>query len=157
MATQFLNVRETRVTPKMFVAGTKMSIFWRSSGVSRTALHASPGAFRTADWMCSPFFYGPVSYCFSFPRDAVTHLLCRKNCLIDSDDGHDSIQALSRRGDIEECVLADDGFGDPFSGNSNRSVHACHVEQKRRRCNKGVVAWNVLSRCPVKEECKKTG
>jgi hypothetical protein len=39
-------------------------------------------------------------------EEAVTHVLRRTKSFVDSDDGHDSIQALLRHGDIEECVVA---------------------------------------------------
>lgn len=41
-----------------------------------------------------------------FLEDAVTYVLCRRNSLMDSHDGHDSIRALVCHGDVQECVLA---------------------------------------------------
>jgi hypothetical protein len=64
---------------------------------------------------------------------------------MDSQDGHDSIEALVRHYDVEECVLADEGLGDPFSRNSDRSVHICHVEQKRQRCKKSGIMEEFIS------------
>lgn len=76
--------------------------------------------------------------------DAATYLLRSRSSLMDSHDGHDSIHALFRHGDVEERVLAGEGFGGPFSGNGDRSVHICHVEQDRQRCKKcSCVEWFV--------------
>ena len=59
---------------------------------------------------------------------------------MDSHDGHDSIHALFRHGDVEERVLAGEGFGGPFSGNSDVTAiltrNNCHIDQKRKRCKK---------------------
>ena len=44
---------------------------------------------------------------------------------LDGHDGYDPFQALFRHGDIEECVPADEGFGDPLSENG---VHFRHIE-----------------------------
>lgn len=60
--------------------------------------------------------------------DAATCVLCRKKCLVDSYNGHDSIRALFCHGDVQECVLTGEAQGDPFSGNNNRSVHTRHAE-----------------------------
>ena len=69
---------------------------------------------------------------------------------MDSHDGHDLIEALFRHGDVEERVLAGEGFGDPFSGNSARGIHICHIEQRRKDARSQGV-WNDLSRCSVEK------
>lgn len=41
-------------------------------------------------------------------ENAATYVFCRRQSLLDSHDGHDSILSLFRHGDVEECVLADE-------------------------------------------------
>lgn len=67
----------------------------------------------------------------SLLEEATAYVFCRRNSLVDSHDGHDSIQALFRHGDVEKCVLAGEASGHLFSGNGDRSIHIRHMEQKR--------------------------
>lgn len=69
-------------------------------------------------------------------EDAATYILCRRKCLVDSYNGHDSIRALFCHGDVQECVLAGEAQGHLLGRNNNRSAHTRHVEQKRQRWKK---------------------